>query len=498
MNKGVPQTNPNKSKKPAALKAVSRLKPSPSTAPGRSPTPQPIQTSPKRNLIPKANFTPASSKPLRPSAAPRSLPKLNANAHTSVIPQGPSTNNSHRDMTSLVKTWGKNHVPYLSTLEDPLHNAGVTIPDAAHMQPSATFQFVQHRMITSNANQLAGAMIGLPSMNAASNSYNAVSMVPLDMNFVILEGTSKGVFGLIIGSANTVNAPFQMSNSTAGLAQPLTAPSVSTFIASNVADIRIVSAALSLRCLGSAVTNAGLYTAGTLPFGFFEFSDVGTLFDNLTMSELQNSTPDVILVPAIQSTGGVTVTYNPTDSRNFDFFGKTASIAPTVLTDQDMATVNPGVLFVVASGMGTTSVSYMVDIVINYEFVPKTATIGFQMRDKFVDENAMQFAHNQRELQPDAFTGSIFSGSESGDLGALCDEAHSSCYEVVPRLRGGEIASTCVSFHSASILAVGKRRRGKKATVTDHPGGDGDMLTSIISTVLSVAEKCAPMLLALL
>lgn len=420
------------------------------------------------------------------------VPRLST-THSSVVPQGP-----HPDSGASMRRWSSSHVPYLATLEDPLHNAGICIPDSSNMQPSSTFQVVLHEQLDSTATGMVGLMIGLND-TISTNSFNALSCVPLNVNFNDFSTNTPGAIGRKINGAVTTNAPFRLSTA-ASYCKAIRAPTVSAFIAANVAAIRVVSMAISLRSLGSAVTNKGLFTAGSLPCDFFSFGDVGPGAETLSLSMLQNASNDVILVPAIEATGGVTVTYNPTDSRNYDYFDDTDIVGPSGLTAAQMYTLNPGCLFILMTGVDVSiSGGWMSDIVINYEFVPSTATIGFQMRDKFVDDYAIQFAHNAREKQPSSFAGSIFSGSESSELASLSHANSPLCRSIVASNRSGLSASGGLSViaHPRAVVQNIGRKRGKtrEPTVSASKSDGDDLVTSMLKTVISIAEKVAPALL---
>lgn len=395
------------------------------------------------------------------------------------------------------------HNPYLASLRDPLRCPGARIPDDSSMVESTTVQVIYHDSVVANANGVAGVIIGvsgrLPYVNPGTGAefIQGPFLIPNPIPTIINGVTLAGAVGLKTNSTTLANTPFS-ENASAGLGStPFEFPGLYDFFSNYATNVRIVSYSLVMRTTANYTNNQGYFVAGSVPHDSPQSGAV--LLEDIPLSMWVNA-PGATRVACIEAVDGMTVTYTPYDNRCFQF-SNLVSI-PFGDTTADISE-NPGVLYIIAEGQNTTTPpTFLFDIVVNYEFIPKTGVLNVGARPKYVDPIALAVAFNARQGDDLAYVGNDTDGSEGEHFTEkLNDGKHAVAVSC------GSFASQDNSFLGGSyihafthpVVITTKRSKAKRNTIARVAQvEEKPMFESVVDGLLKVAKKVAPMLLSLL
>lgn len=400
------------------------------------------------------------------------------------------------------KDWMVKHNPYLSSLRDPLHCPGARIPDDNSSQPSTTLQVIFHGQVTTGTNGVAGVILGATGQTALNGPY----MVPQLVNCTINANSTPGTSHLITSSTSaTSTTPFSDSTGGGTGSTPVAIPNLASFLSSYGQYIRVVSCGLAMRTTGNYTNNQGYFIANSLPGNFF-----GTPIGNVSTSTLQNA-PGAITSSCIGALKGVECTYTPFDNRCYQYTASNITGGTVPVNDPRFIPLNPGMLYVIALGQ-VSGVTFLYDIVLNYEIIVASGNLAFGVRPNLQDPLAMSTAINSREEDdlsnddPSMFTGNehenqMFStGYQS--KGKSMFQSIGGYLHKTTSIPGSNVSpsltedKTAVMHLISSPCSIKRSKAGAVQSIT--PSSEKPLFESVVDGLLMVAKKVAPMVLGAL
>lgn len=440
-----------------------------------------IKTTPApKPLPPKISRPPASVRPLR-SRPLKSAQSVENSVPSETVARGRVTTD----------TFLSAHNPYLASLRDPVHAPGARIPDGNTVSTS-TIQMVYHTTSTSGAGLKAGCLMGYNG-----TSTNGPYMVP--QNGITCNVGGYAITGALAMTTNPTSAsdaaPFSESTGATG-SLPVQATGLSPFFAANCQYARVVSACMSIRSTSNFTSNQGFFVAGSLPHDFFQ--STGNSPTNTSLDVYRNA-PGAISRPINDlNNGGLQTVYTPFDDRCTQFvdLDNTGNIA---LTDERLWRLNPGILYVIATGVPTGQV-FLIDIVVNYEIVVVSGVISYGVRPTLDDPLAMATAKNARST--DSLVGPSTDFDENGDYATSIGQTLTSTAKGPPlglcavALEKGPNSTTTAHFLGGPVRL--KRRSNPRRVASAEQVDEKPLTESIIDGLISVATKVGPKLLQML
>lgn len=424
-----------------------------------------------------------------------------------------------RPMRSLMSSddYMTKHNPYLASLRNPLECPGARIPDNS-LYPSTTVQVIYHSSVDTNSNGFAGVIIGCSGTTGTKGPY----MVPQSGITCNINGASvPGAFGLTSNSSNgSFTVPFGEATGAGAGSSPFAIPNIASFLDSYGAQVRVVSCGLSLRSTSSFTNNQGFYVAGSLPAQYFYPISANAL-SSISGTQYQNF-PGAMTRPAAGAgEWGIECTYNPGDPRCLEYALTNITTSGPGPTDLKMYQYNPGILYAFLTGApASTTVTLLVDIVVNYEIIIKSGNIGFGVRPAYEDPLALATAANVRANENYVSPPSMFNGDNSGLASSLNDNNSTlklsidpSMYLMqkpnsfsnkgivtdqsfgvsVPRGLAVHVFSSPVKFNLTR-----SKKKGQVNVASVSAKQEVPLFESVVNGLLKVAQKVAPALLALL
>lgn len=351
---------------------------------------------------------------------------------------------------------------YTETIKRPDEVHGVKVPDD-NLQVSGTFSIRQFTTVTPTAGNFGVCLGSL----IASGSRSSLSPDSEACSFGNSSSTTMTI-GAIAGSSAATDAIFSAASGATGVS-PLSLSAASA-IQGYTAQLRLVSAKLTVFPIGNFNNNQGMFFGASLPRGIFAENLLSGL-TNASIENLPNMTPQVI------SKGGMSVIYKPTDSKCFYY--RDTNITNAAAADYDI-----GSLVIIGVGLSTATpyCPIYVQIDLNYEFLPLQGALLMGVSNGFVDREAFDEALNDCQNMLGAGQSSEVSPTEVPEgFTAVSNSSH---------IMFGE-----VSRSTGRMLVTTTRKSkngGNKRTRTSE---NKTMFEQLADLAIGTAKKAAPALI---
>jgi len=302
---------------------------------------------------------------------------------------------------AIDRTWKKLEAkanPYYATLHDPFNVGGVRIPDSVNY-PSATFSIIKRVTLTaSSSGGVAALAIGW--FVATGMTQNGGFLVPVNFSpdenapFYIIGQKSYAAGASLTDIFGIGATGYPIASQALTLEQwregTLTVPGLFN-------QVRLVSAGVAVNSTAAVTDLSGVWRCAFAPPGYYKNRDATV--NAMSFDEI-GALPGSVEAP-VNTGKGVTVTYNPLDLSSLNY----CQINGLDNGSIDVEHADLGTLFVAGAGLGAGS-SVIATIVLNYEGIPASNTMGFIQTTPSIDDPLMiASALNRREDEPQAFGG---------------------------------------------------------------------------------------------
>lgn len=400
---------------------------------------------------------------------------------------------------------------YWQTLTDPEYVHGCKIPDitfteSGTMTTTQRFDLVQGGAGTppSSSGYCTGFYLG-GSSNDGSSGTNTWFIPSQGACNLGNSGSTEWACGATCGSLAITGAPFSKAATAAGVS-PLVFPGAET-INSLASKVRLVSMSVEVTCGAAPLDQSGWYVCGVLPA---QTHNSQNTWQNETNYTLRNEYQSQIFPIA---DGGVRMRYVPSDNSGISYCDWNAQVGDnTWLND----TRDVGEMFCLMDGAAYGS-SFSVTIIRNWEYIPTDNSMMIGIGPSLVDYEAIEYAFNHVDSvvladplgKPSSIENALHSASGS---------VHSLTKRHQPPLRVPDPADPTgqtfinrdpvswapVFLHEMAMSRCqglankkGSKRR-TNPTYNAKPALNSSLLERVGDTVLSLATKFAPSLLAML
>lgn len=415
--------------------------------------------------------------------------------------------------------------PYLQTLKHPATVMGAKIPDGSY-EDSSTFSEFQRIPLngSTGANNNFACLIGQPMINSDGSVYEWNSLCPgIYQNTPDQPPTvKKAVPAPTAGPASTKGAPATTAGTTPinywiGLAAVSPAGGcpvdnllygcngldhvATQVIVDNYHSIRVVSAGIRVIMAVTATSANGFLTVAPIPRGRIDFWNTSAL----TLANVQ-ALPGAVVTPIGAVGSGVSAVWSPADNACLEY-SKTTGVEGGIIDTNDSWVWHRdlGGFMVVASGLSSNAAG-MVEVVINYEALPRLNSFLITSSPSTSDPLALSSALNSMEEVPKVKKSSNgFDGVSTGEHEAL-DKVTLAAVKPSPmhalRAVNGEQSDSAgaIVMHSGLRLAAGAKgaNGGIVKMLSKFLGGDNEgssMIEQIMGMLIPLAEKFLPALL---